>query len=257
MGNKKAPPSERSEKKWNDPWLHESCHRSIFFVVKGHFCSLLISNIIGYLSFVRLTVYPHSLRSTHLIHNSLSLSAGRSYKSGTNSMGGLPCFRLRNLHPFSLRFCFFPSGFARFGIFWDLLCAVTETIASVLHNSKLKSSCFFAFLPFFRLGFRLYLSLLLTFFYTALKLLWGEGLEPFGFTCTLVSPLCIYKISQEFWFCNTEYCTNWWKFGCAKHRFPRERGKSRLTSGGRICYDKSVGRLKRAAQLLYDLFCSR
>ena len=34
---------------WNDPWLLVSCHRNNFCVVKGHFCSFLVSNIYGYL----------------------------------------------------------------------------------------------------------------------------------------------------------------------------------------------------------------
>ena len=43
--------------------------------------------------------------------------------------------------------------------------------------------------------------------------------KPSGFTCTLVSPLCVYKISQVFSFFNMEYYIKRRIRPCAKHRF--------------------------------------
>ena len=46
----------------------------------------------------------------------------------------------------------------------------------------------------------------------------NNNYKPWGFTCTLVSPLCVYKITQFFAFCNMECCTKWTKPTCTKHR---------------------------------------
>ena len=61
---------------WNDPWLLVSCHRNNFCVVKGHFCSFLVSNILVTSAFCRLTFLSIQL----FFHNSYSLAQFISLK---------------------------------------------------------------------------------------------------------------------------------------------------------------------------------
>ena len=49
------------------------------------------------------------------------------------------------------------------------------------------------------------------------------------FTCTLVSPLCAYKITQKNRKINMQYCIKYIKCICAKHRFTQEKHTTRLT----------------------------
>ena len=57
-GHKKTPHWGGNSKKWNDPWLLLPVWlKKHFCAGKGHFCSLLISNITGYLTFFKLARY--------------------------------------------------------------------------------------------------------------------------------------------------------------------------------------------------------
>ena len=68
--------SQRRLAAWNDPWLLVSCHRNNFCVVKGHFCSFLVSNILVTSAFCRLTFLSIQL----FFHNSYSLAQFISLK---------------------------------------------------------------------------------------------------------------------------------------------------------------------------------
>ena len=53
---------------------------------------------------------------------------------------------------------------------------------------------------------------------------------------------CDYKITQLLQKCNMEYCTNWTKGICIKHRFASHRHKTALTKSAAAWYTGSVGR---------------
>ena len=61
-----------------------------FFAAKGHFCSLLLSNILVTSAFCRLTISPIFFHSTFPVFSLLSLSAGCSYRLEFHSIDKPP-----------------------------------------------------------------------------------------------------------------------------------------------------------------------
>ena len=61
------------------------------------------------------------------------------------------------------------------------------------------------------------------------------------FTCTLVSPLCVYKISQNFSFFNMEYYIKSRIWFWAKYRFLQEEDARGLTVSGNCARIKLLG----------------
>ena len=68
-----------------------------FFAAKGHFCSLLLSNILVTSAFCRLTISPIFFHSTFPVFSLLSLSAGCSYRLEFLSIDKPPCRFFWNL----------------------------------------------------------------------------------------------------------------------------------------------------------------
>ena len=67
--------------------------------------------------------------------------------------------------------------------------------------------------------------------FQALNLIFSS-LETGSFTCTLVSPLCVYKISQHNGEIKMENYLKWTKVLCTKYRFARYADISSWQSGG-------------------------
>ena len=64
-------PTGRHLSKWNDPWLQLPVWlKKLFCAIKGHFCSVLLSNIIGYLRFYRLNASSPDIHSRSTINSS-------------------------------------------------------------------------------------------------------------------------------------------------------------------------------------------
>ena len=68
-----------------------------FCAAKGHFCSLLLSNILVTSAFCRLTISPIFFHSTFPVFSLLSLSAGCSYRLEFLSIDKPPCRFFWNL----------------------------------------------------------------------------------------------------------------------------------------------------------------
>jgi hypothetical protein len=99
--------------------------------------------------------------------------------------------------------------------------------SSWLLQSSTLFAAFLKFQLFVRAQFIFFLQNVLANLYSFCR---RNTLELQGFTCTLVSPLCVYKISQENQKINMENHLKQTKLTCVKHRFASVAHKYRLTS---------------------------
>ena len=172
----------------------------LYTKVKGYFCSFLVSNI--------------------FLYTSLSL-----YR---------PTFFLRFYNPFFIH-SFSPYYLVSkisLMLFWILSFFYEGRSCGSFYsfgiNFKLSLNFSFLFLQFFVFFQKVQIFSFNIFWFFVLGLIFGSIfnfqlkapslLSLQVFTCTLVSPLCVYTITHKFRFCKTQFCTTFCANNCAVRR---------------------------------------